>query len=89
MNIDQEFQRAMRHELRDIMPNVILPQDDGTYEVFGKYRIIPERHVSCYHSGMFQYHTHSSQLVYSRQILRLQFVQRYPVIRQQTDRIGQ
>jgi hypothetical protein len=43
MNIDQEFQRAMRHELRDIMPNVILPQDDGTYEVFGKYRIIPER----------------------------------------------
>jgi hypothetical protein len=43
MNIDREFDRAMRHELRDIMPNVILPQDDGTYAVFGKYTIMPER----------------------------------------------
>jgi hypothetical protein len=43
MNIDREFERAIRQELQDIMPNVILPQDDGTYEVFGKYRIIPER----------------------------------------------
>ena len=42
MKIDREFERAMRHELRDIMPNVILPKDDGTYEVFGKCQIIPE-----------------------------------------------
>jgi hypothetical protein len=43
MIIDREFERAIRQELRDIMPNVILPQDDGTYEVFGKYQIIPEK----------------------------------------------
>ena len=43
MKIDREFERAIREELRDIMPNVILAQDDGTYEVFGKYRITPER----------------------------------------------
>ena len=43
MIIDREFERAMRQELHDIMPNVILPQDNGTYEVFGKYEIIPER----------------------------------------------
>ena len=43
MIIDREFERAIRQELRDIMPNVILPQDSGTYEVFGKYEIIPEK----------------------------------------------
>jgi len=43
MMIDREFERAIRQELRDIMPNVILPQDSGTYEVFGKYEIIPEK----------------------------------------------
>jgi len=43
MNLSREFEQAIRQELRDIMPNVILPQDDGTYEVFGKYSIIPER----------------------------------------------
>jgi hypothetical protein len=43
MKIDQEFERAFRHELRDIMPNVIIPTDTGTYEVFGKYQIVPQR----------------------------------------------
>ena len=43
MNLSREFEQAIRQELRDIMPNVILPQDNGTYEVFGKYQIIPER----------------------------------------------
>lgn len=43
MKLDQEFERMVRHELRDIMFNVIIPRDDGTYEVFGKYQIIPER----------------------------------------------
>lgn len=43
MKLDQEFERAVRQELRDIMANVIIPTDSGAYEVFGKYRIIPER----------------------------------------------
>ncbi len=42
MKFDQEFERIIRQELRDIMPNVILPMDNGSYEVFGKYQIIPE-----------------------------------------------
>jgi hypothetical protein len=43
MKLNQEFERAIRHELRDIMLNVIIPTDSGIYEVFGKYRIVPER----------------------------------------------
>jgi hypothetical protein len=43
MKLDQEFERMMRQELRDIMPNVIIPLDDGGYEVFGKYKILPQR----------------------------------------------
>lgn len=42
MKFDQDFERIVRQELRDIMPNVILPLDNGNYEVFGKYQIIPE-----------------------------------------------
>jgi hypothetical protein len=40
MNFDRDFERMIRQELRDIMPNVILHCDDNTYEVFGKYQII-------------------------------------------------
>jgi hypothetical protein len=43
MKLDQEFERAVRQELREIMANVIIPTDSGAYEVFGKYRIVPER----------------------------------------------
>ena len=43
MKLDQEFERAVRQELRDIMANVIIPTDSGVYEVFGKYRIVPQQ----------------------------------------------
>ena len=42
MKLDQEFERMIRQELRDIMPNVIIPLDEGGYEVFGKYKILPQ-----------------------------------------------
>ncbi len=40
----KEFERAFRHEIRDLMPNVIWQNDNGVYEVFGRYRIHPENH---------------------------------------------
>ena len=43
MKSDQEFDRLFRQEFRDIMPNTIWQNDDGVYEVFGHYRIHPER----------------------------------------------
>jgi hypothetical protein len=43
MTLKKEFEQAIRQELRDIMPNVILPMDNGDYELFGKYRIISRR----------------------------------------------
>jgi hypothetical protein len=51
MKSHNEFERAMRQELRDIMPNIILPTDTGNYEVFGKYTIMPKKPnytVMCY-----------------------------------------
>jgi hypothetical protein len=42
MNADKEFERALRQELKDILPNTIWQNDDGVYSVFGKYRIEPE-----------------------------------------------
>lgn len=43
MNSDQDFDRLFRQEFRDIMPNTIWQDEDGTYEVFGHYRIQPNR----------------------------------------------
>ena len=43
MKSDQEFDRLFRQEFRDIMPNTIWQNDNGVYEVFGHYRIQPER----------------------------------------------
>jgi GTPase SAR1 family protein len=43
MKPDQEFERLFRQEFRNIMPNTIWQTDDGVYEVFGHYRIQPER----------------------------------------------
>ena len=41
MKSDQEFDRMFRQEFRETMPNIIWQNDDGNYEVFGKYKIIP------------------------------------------------
>jgi hypothetical protein len=43
MKSDQEFERLFRQEYRDIIPNTIWKNDNGVYEVFGRYRIKPER----------------------------------------------
>jgi hypothetical protein len=39
---EREVERIFRQEFRDLMPNVIWQNDDGAYEVFGNYKIIPE-----------------------------------------------
>lgn len=33
---------AVRNELRDVMPNLIIELDDGSYELFGRYMILPQ-----------------------------------------------
>jgi hypothetical protein len=43
MKSNQEFDRMFRQEFRETMPNIIWQNDDGVYEVFGNYRIQPER----------------------------------------------
>jgi hypothetical protein len=40
---DNEIEKKLKHELRDIMPNVIIKFDNGHYELFGRYRIITEK----------------------------------------------
>jgi hypothetical protein len=39
MNPVKEFERALQQEFRDLLPNTIFKDDDGSYSVFGKYRI--------------------------------------------------
>lgn len=39
---EREVERMFRQEFRDLLPNVIYQNDDGVYEVFGRYRIVPE-----------------------------------------------
>ena len=58
MNEHKEYERALRAELKDILPNTIWRNDDGVYSVFGKYRIEPEHRgyrVFCHASevGLF------------------------------------
>ena len=43
MKPDQEFERLFRQEFHNVMPNTIWQNDNGVYEVFGHYRIHPER----------------------------------------------
>ena len=43
MKPDQEFERLLRQEFRDVMPNTLWQNDDGSYQVFGHYHIHPER----------------------------------------------
>lgn len=39
----QEFDRIVRQEFSNILPELIWQNDDGEYEVFGKYKIVPEK----------------------------------------------
>ena len=41
MNTDKEFERALREEIKDILPNTIFQNENGGYSVFGHYRIEP------------------------------------------------
>jgi hypothetical protein len=43
MTKDQELEAWVRSELRTIMPNFIWRNDEGEYELFGKYRIVANR----------------------------------------------
>jgi hypothetical protein len=43
MKQDQDFERLFRQEFRNIMPNIIWQTEDGAYQVFGHYRIQPNR----------------------------------------------
>ena len=44
MITDREVERLFRQEFKDLMPNVIWQNDNGVYEVFDRYTIIPEQH---------------------------------------------
>jgi hypothetical protein len=39
----RDVERMFRQEFAYLIPNVIYQNDDGVYEVFDRYRIIPER----------------------------------------------
>lgn len=41
MNPVKDFERALQQEFKDLIPNTIFKDDDGSYSVFGKYRIEP------------------------------------------------
>lgn len=43
MNADQDFERLFRQEFKSIIPNLIFQNDQGEYEAFGRYRIVPAR----------------------------------------------
>jgi len=65
MNQDREFERALREELRDILPNTIFQLEDGTYSVFGKYKIEPVHpgyRVWCSATEVGQFNTTKSAL---------------------------
>ena len=43
MTNNQEFERALRQELKEILPNTIWQNDDGVYSVFDRYSIAPKK----------------------------------------------
>ena len=43
MNNTKEFERMMRQEFPDTLPNLIYRDDNGDYCVFDRYKIIPQR----------------------------------------------
>lgn len=40
---DQEFERLVREEFKNVMTVLIWQNEDGDYEAFGKYTIVPEK----------------------------------------------
>ena len=42
---ETEIEKYIKHELKDIMPNVIIKTDNGTYELFGRYLIVAQKPV--------------------------------------------
>jgi hypothetical protein len=43
MKPDQDFERLFRQEFKDVTPNLLWKNDNGNYEAFGRYRIVPQR----------------------------------------------
>jgi hypothetical protein len=42
MKNKKEIQRILQEELNNTLPNAIWKNENGVYEVFGKYKIVPE-----------------------------------------------
>jgi hypothetical protein len=40
---EHEIERMFRREFQDFLPNIIWQNDNGIYEVFDRYRIVPEQ----------------------------------------------
>ena len=62
---NREIERLFRSEFKNILPNMIWENDDGEYEVFGKYKIIPQRHgyaVTCWASDIGVFSTTKTAL---------------------------
>ena len=43
MNKDQDFERWVHQEFYQMLPALVWQNEDGEYEAFGKYRIVPEK----------------------------------------------
>lgn len=43
MKFDQEVTRLLKQEFPELLPNTIWQNDNGIYEVFGHYQIVPEK----------------------------------------------
>lgn len=43
MSPEKEFERTLHQEFKDILPNIIFKNNNGSYSVFGKYCIEPVR----------------------------------------------
>ena len=55
---NQEIEKFIRSELKTALPNMVWYDDDGNYELFGRYKIIPESkgfrvHCSATDIGLF------------------------------------
>jgi hypothetical protein len=44
---DQEFERMVREEFKTVMSVLIWQNDNGDYEAFGKYKIVPQNPGYC------------------------------------------
>jgi hypothetical protein len=42
MKLTQDFDRMMRQEFPDLVANLIFRDDNGVYQVFDRYKIVPE-----------------------------------------------